>query len=187
MTTAEMLTHVRMLLDESSASFWGDSDIYLALTNGQKAIVSYLANSKKHDLLRPLAKTTNYNYNQLTIPSDYFIFISCRVNGTTNVMLRTGDIYAKQANSYLAGSSVNPFMYPRGGYFVFEPTLSTGTYDIQYYSVPADIALGVNPTLSAMTHDAMCQYAFAELLLRDTKHQESALEFKKFTDMVSIL
>ena len=189
-----MLTHVRMLLDESSASFWGDSDIYLALTNGQKAVASVLIQKKSPlaDKLRKQA-TAAYGTDWLNVPSDYWSVISVTyrnliIGNYVACRERTGDIFVKQGNPYLAGSIEDPFFYVANGALVFEPTTTTSSaYKMLYYKLPTDISGSTEPTLNAATHDAICQYAFAELLLRDTKHQESALEFKKFTDMVSIL
>ena len=41
MTTAEMVTRVRSLLDEREAGFWSDAEVLDALNDGQDEVVNY--------------------------------------------------------------------------------------------------------------------------------------------------
>ena len=180
MTTAQMVTHVRTLYDEDSSGFLTDTMIKRSLDNGQNLLAHILYQSKKH-LLYTLETSESNSYSTLDLPSNYWMFKSGYLNSKA-LRLRTGDKEAKEGNSYLAGSSDNPYVYIAGSEIDFDPTPTSGTWTMRYYAQPSDIT-STEPNLPDETHPTICQYAFADLLLRDTKHQEAVVEFDKFYKM----
>lgn len=185
MTTAQMLAHVRMKLDEDSAGFWTDAQIYQSLANGQLQLATILAD-RESPLAQPLVKYSAVGFSTLTEPTDLMKPISVTLN-TYPCLIRTGKRQDKEANSYLAGTTTNPFVYFYNGVIDFDPTATVGTYIIEYYKIPSDIALAVEPTLRDQTHPSIVQYAFADLLLRDEKYQEASLEFSEYEKMAGRL
>lgn len=192
-----MLAHVRTLLDEASAGYWTDTEIYRSLTNGQTMTASKLhikGSSLIENLRKDLAQSEASGW--LNLPSDYWFFIGVKyasVGGGTEYpcLLRRGARFNKESNAYLAGTSSQPYVYVTDNTLDFDPSGSSGmtprTYTLSYYSKPTDISASVEPILLSITHPAITQYAFAELLLKDEKNQESALEFQKYNDMVASL
>ena len=185
MTTAEMLAHVRMKLDEDSAAFWSDAQIYQSLTNGQLQLSTILVD-KESPLANPLIKNISASYSTTTEPSDMLKPIGLEVSSVP-YLIRTGKRFDKERNSYLAGTASSPYVYFYKGYLDFDPTLIAGTYTLEYYKLPDDIDSGVEPTLRSQTHPAIVQYAVADLLLRDEKFQEASLEFNEYEKMVAKL
>ena len=184
MTTTQMVTHVRTLFDEDSAGFYTDDMIKRSLDNGQKILANMLYQMKRHNLLYTLETSSTRAYSVLTLPTDFWMYKSCLLNDYP-CRLRTGDKDIKEGNSYLVGATTDPYIYV-GSSIDFSPTPAGGQYTFTYYKNVSDIT-STNPNLPSATHLTICQYAFADLLLRDSKHQEAVVEFEKFHKMVADL
>ncbi|RMG43484.1 MAG: hypothetical protein D6732_00040 [Methanobacteriota archaeon] len=212
MTSAEMLARVRTLLDEASAGLWSDSEIYSALSDGQRAIVqSVLAiyKVKKGDLPKVLAPLVTYAAGALTsagnpnatLPSDFLYHLNVEYDPTGSSQKPCIVVDQKEEgrilrnNTYYSASNTDAFYLAyydvdtSGNYiFHFDPTNSTtGAYAIRYIKTPTDIDGSTNPILPEIAHNAIVQYAFAELLAKDEKYTEANYEFRKFTQQLSQL
>lgn len=183
MTTAQMLADVRTKLDEASAGYWTDTEIYKSLNNGQIFTLNALFGS---DNVSTCIKSLTVAYSTSSEPSDLLKPIGVTLNSSP-CLIRSGDKQTKENNTYLTGSTSQPYVYFYSGFVSFDPTPTTGTYTIDYYKVPEDMTSLVEPTLREPTHPAIVQYAFADLLLKDEKHQESVVEFQKYEKMVANL
>lgn len=205
MTSATLLSKVRTLLDESSASYWSDNEIYAALAAGQKALISEFiklwrqgGNAKLPNVLRIITKNkANSSLTTQTdsIPSDYidngalgvrFSYNSTSASSRVACRIRTlANRSFKSGNTYLASSSADPYCYFDGSNINFETTVSgTGSYDYDYLYMPADIASGQNPTLPENCMDALCIYALAMLLKKDERENDSAANMELFMQLI---
>lgn len=182
MTTAQMVTHVRTLFDEDSSGFLTDTMIKRSLDNGHKLLAHLLYQGKKAHLLYTLESSESNSYSTLDLPSNFWMFKSGYLNSKA-LRLRTGDKEAKEGNSYLAGTADCPYIYIAGSEVDFDPTPSSGTWTMRYYVQPSNLTT-TESNLPDEVHVPICQYAFADLLMRDSKHQEAMAEFEKFYKMV---
>ena len=129
MTSTEMLTQVRTLLDEESEGFYEDSEIYSALTNGQKQVVNFLIaqyeilrkqqpDTELPEILNEIAKeatsTVPADSNNVNVPSDYLHSVAIKYSPSVPtysefpVYERKNQpaLYFKQDNSLLVGDSL---------------------------------------------------------------------------------
>lgn len=206
-----MLTKVRTLLDEDSAGFWTDDQIYNALTDGQKEVINILLKvyrAKKaiggslSEPLRSLISTKAVDPiaagEGISIPSDYLDVIEIWYDSTggTESIVYVVDGQSKKTNflennHYMQGDKVVAFL----GYnkdkdqkeFSFS-TISTGNAKgtLVYLAMPTDIASEQNATLPGQTHKTIVQYAYADILRRDEDPRASN-EYQQFLQMVSQL
>lgn len=207
MTTAIMLARVRTLLDESSAGFWTDTEIYAALAHSQISVINEILKIYK---LRSQANPSTELPEELRV-------LSVRASGTISasyVAIPTGLIWLLNAswdhdatggekpcyiisqdrqfnfredNPYLAAASTQPIayssQYQSGGQQAinFRPIYSTnGTYSIEYLKYPTAIASGQEPTLPESTHNAIIFYATATMLLKEEKISEAQSYFQNY-------
>lgn len=200
MTTAQLLARARTLLDESSASFWTDAEIYSALTGGQQEVANYfltLYKSKKGILPKSLEAlyknvSSNTSTSGITTPSGLWHIIkgSYDYNASGNYYpCRIIDISSNQdfdkRNSYLAATSTDPIIYKEYAgssiiiYYLPNPSV-TANYTLSYLVYPTAISSGVDPTLTAETHEAILSYALFDLLMKDQRPQEAQLHLQKY-------
>jgi hypothetical protein len=200
MTSAEMNTRVRTLLDESSAAFWSDAQIYVALTEGQNAIIrealSYYITRGEYtgfvpSILKPLIASTGTTATTSTasysLPADFLYEIRVEFNPTATATLyptRKRDNSASKQfladNTYMANVSPNEYFYSVfGGNLVFStvPTASGG-YDLHYIKQPADLASGTDSELADIAHDVIVNFAMHSLLIKDQLYQEALAHFE---------
>lgn len=205
MTTAEMLSRVRILLEEATASFWSDNEIYSALTDGQNEAIRlkysiYKSKVKVNpresipEVLRPLIKdetgTIGLSENTLTIPSDLMFLISVRYDPAGSNLRPCYQrgmsmlSYFDSDNQYLKDSTAfkSYFFHLDKSEIVFETTVtaSPGSYGWTYLKKPADIASGVDPTIKSEYHDAVVMFAYAKMLLKDQRVDEANAAYNKF-------
>ena len=203
MTSANMLSRVRTLLDESSASFFSDSEIYSALADGQRELFTIALLVRKNgelpEILRPCVATaqgtisigqSTVNISGLTNFADIInVSYNSASSSTLYPALRrelTEKTPAEKNNTYLVGTAGKDFYYSVSATQIVFETAATGTagYSITYLSTPSDIASGTQPTLPDFSHNAIVQYAFAFILRKDQREQEAQVEFAKFNEMV---
>lgn len=185
MTTAQMVAEVRTKLDEAAAGLWTDTEIYRALNNGQIMTASKLHAQKKFGFLNELYSSKVALISDLTLPTDYWQYIDSAVDNKP-CLLRTGDKFNKEGNYYLTGDDDQRYIYLNGSSIYFN-LVFTGYYWLNYYKKPTEVAVSVNSILDDRIHPSLVQYAFADLLLKDEKHEQSALEFQKYNQMVAEL
>lgn len=211
MTSATMLARARMFLDEASASFWSDAEIYYGLSDGQRevanlALAIFRAKSKITDVpvpevLRELIKNTSGTIaspgvGYLALPADYWQFLSGRYkhdSGATEKILRYQEhnhylqyyednewITYDTKTEYLVWTDATNFNFSRA-------STGSGTYDINYFQKPTEIASGTEPILSDFTHEAIVYYAVADMLMKDQRLQEAQVYFQKFLQLTQNL
>lgn len=187
MTTAEMVTRLRDLVDEDTASFFDDADIKQSLDSGQRMVASELFNKNpNHSALAPLKQMQLAQaYTVSTEPSTLWKLISVVLNSYP-CRIRTGDRRVKENNSYLAGSTTDPFVYHYNSRFDFDPTPTSGTYDVEYYRTPSDLT-STDPNLREEAHEAIVQYAFGDLMRKQEKFQEELAAFEKYNNIMARL
>lgn len=187
MTSAIALARVRTLLDESSSGFWSDDEIYRALTSGQNELINYKISEFKStklvpEILRPLIENTT-GAGTANLPSDYLHYIDIYVDSTP-VFVR--DITSRSHysnNSFLASASTQPYCYFTNSQIVFETSVN---WTMDYIKKPTDISVSQNPTLDDRAMNAVLQYAFAELLKKDSDARANN-EFVQFLQLVQSL
>jgi hypothetical protein len=191
MTTATMLTRVRTLLDEASAGLWVDTEIYSALADGQNAIIDILIAKYKsgepvHNLLQDITLSASHT-SGTAAPSGYIDLSYVTVNGVRADIVSHKEYLERDANTYLDPVANSPVAYVREDgstkKIYFDPTTVPVIY---YFKTPTEIASGVEPTLSR-GHEAIVQYAFSFLLLKNKQTERSMAELEKFYKMVAAL
>lgn len=213
MTSGTMLSSLRTLLDEASAGFYTDSELYNALSFGQRECVYYFSNLFKkarelnpseplHRFLKPLvdSETDTATVNEIFQFNSNPIFIlnASYKNSTLDSTFKPcfirdeGGIYDLD-NDYLKPSVNSPTveMYNTGNwYYRFRPDFDNtegGDYIINWVKEPTDITSVINPIVAEDLHNAIVQYAFSFILRKDSRMQESGAELQKFYQMLSVL
>lgn len=208
MTRTEMLARVRTLLDEASASFWTDAEIYSALTDGQQEAANYFYSMyEKLKQVNPLiglphtleplyTLTTSTTINGLVNnPSNYWHLIlatyaynggtsyNCRIQPLSPALLYDLD------NTYLVASTTSPTVYQVSStQFLFLPTASgTANYALGYIVKPTAISSSVDPVLPVLAHTAIVHYATAQMLFKDQRPQEAQLFLQNFINEIQVI
>ena len=207
MTYTEMLARVRTLLDEASASFWTDTEVYAALTDGQQEVANYFLNIYKIKssqnlnalLPQPLESLVKSEIDTtatsgITKPSDYWHLISAKYAYTGGL---TGTYYNCRIervsatrdfnlqNTYLTASNTYPTVYEAysgSDLMLFFSPLPSGTaaYNITYVSTPTAINGSTSPILPVQTHSAIVHWGVAQMLFKDQRPQEAQLHLQNF-------
>jgi hypothetical protein len=204
MTSTEMLARVRSLLDEASASFWSDSEIYSALTDGQQSIANYFYNlyilrsSEKQDVPIPKVLEKLYTASSGTTatsnvakPSGYWHLISAKYayDDTIKYNCRIEKIssatFSNLDNTYLSATNTSPVIYEDYSassvdfYFSPPPNVTAG-YKIYYLKFPSAISGSSEPSLDVLVHDAIVDYAMFKLLMKDQRPNEAQVYLQKY-------
>ena len=213
MTTAELLTKARTLLDESAASYWTDNEIYSALNSGQTEVINhgisfYSALRKKDrnyplpELLRPLLTTATgtitMGNNTYNLPADYLLYVNVYYNKSAGAT-DADSLYVREYSNR-GHKSRNTYLVEAYRYCNIDATkitveMSTGEPQTQYITLeyikkPSAIASGVNPTLLAYCDNAIVYFCMHELLLKDQRTNVAQMylaisleEIKKLLEM----
>lgn len=196
--TKALTVKVRTALEETTAGFFLDAEIYTALADAQREIIGHLLavfkvkQKMKIDepcptVLTPLLNSTVAAAGTQNLPTDYLDVLFIKDSTASNVQIKIRGMSsaypAEMANTYLASTSAQPFCYINATQVVFETSLS---WIMTYFKIPTDPSGSVDPTLNSMAHNAMVQYAFAFMLEKD--HDERAgEEFNKFYQLLKDL
>lgn len=216
MTSSVMLTELRTLLDEAQAGFYENTELYQALTDGQKNVTYYFLNlfKKQREMntslqlnrfLLPLSISKNDTaviLEEITFDNSPMIILNAEYRNITNI----GNYYPcfvldpnavdfnhRLQNEYLKPTDKSPsvFMYYNGGWkYKFLPAFDNslgGDYILNYLKEPTSISASIEPILAEETHNAIVQWAFSFILRKDDKTQQSAMEHQKYLQMVSEL
>lgn len=206
MTIAEMIQRVRTVLDESSAGFFTDAEVYSALNDAQMDIVStaakYYADKRGEvpRVLKPLIynaagsiASPGYTVN---LPSDYLIDVYAEYSLVSANALKPCRRFAfddrikfAQQNTLLKPDGVNEFgYYVSGVQFCFTINAAiTSYYNIVYIKHPAKMDQYNECSLPEIAHEPMVEYAVAFLLKKDDKYNESLAHFAQYTQAKSSL
>ena len=206
MTSTEMLARCRTILDESSASFWTDAEIYSALADGQNQVIDKLLTSYRIRRKTNPSAELPYELQALgvrlissgaasfvTIPTGYLELVYANWDHDNSGTKEPCEIVTpvtknqRQDNSYTSATSTEPVVFMEvaasGGAVVinFLPVYSTtGVYDLQYLDKPTDIAAGVNAELPVNTHSAIVHYAVSRMFDKDQRPQDSQMHYGLF-------
>lgn len=213
MTRTEMLARVRTLLDEASASFWTDTEVYSALADGQQEVANYFLNIYKIkaeqdlDTLIPqplevlyTAETNTTATGLVSRPSDFWHLVSATfaytggLSGTfynCRIERFSASMFYNINNTYLSATTTNPIVYDvfsTSQKFYFQPAVSgTGAYSISYIKIPTAISSSVDPTLPVQTHSAIVHWATAQMLFKDDRPQEAQLHLQNFINELQLI
>jgi hypothetical protein len=203
MTSANLLSRLRTLLDESSAGFWTDNECYAALSDGQNEIVNILFQRDPYNqALKTLWKEvsiTGGSNQTISIPSDFKEIINAEIAITTGETKKAckkinyDDLHLQNSeNSYLKPIIASPVIYVKsttslGRKIYFEPSSASSDYTIVYLTQPIGITNIAQPTLPLETQESMIVYAFSFLLRKDLRQAEADSAYKLFLDMVGKL
>lgn len=192
MTSAEMLTRMRTLLDDQFSAFWTDNDIYRALADGQRAVIDLvLAQWNMVRAVNPYAPlpqilrslfTTTTGTITTNLPADFLAPVA--------VYTSTGAAYERpdgvkrgtdKFNTYSISSSSQPYYSFSGTQLVWETAVA---WTMEYIKIPSDIGSAQEPTIPAFTHYEIVKYAFAEMLKKDDKINEAQVIYNEFLQSV---
>ena len=208
MTSAVMLANARTLLDEASASFWTDIEIYAALAAGQQEAANYFLTGYKASqnlnalIPQPLealytAATSTTTTGLVDRPADYWHLVSAifAYNGGDLYNCRierfSASMFFNINNTYLAASNTDPIVYDiysTTQKLFFRPAVSgTADYSISYLKIPTAIASAQEPTLPAQTHSPIVHWAVAEMLFKDQRPQEAQMHIQNFINELQII
>ena len=214
MTSAEMLARVRTLLDESSAAFFTDAEIYSALSDGQREVTNFAlgvyrqlraqnVNSQIPEAIKELITTATGTIAAAgltaNLPADYLEWIRADLAHTAGSVDAYPCYYRENtlgafasANTYLAENITNQqhyFTINATQVVFFTPgAVSVGSsYTFVYFKKPTEISGAVQPILSDFTHEAIVQYAYAYILGKDQRTTEASNEYGKFRDYLARL
>ncbi len=209
-----MLRPTRTILDESSASFWTDAEIYAALADSQNEVISLflmvykLRRKVDPDLELPEELRTLLEYDSagiaasfIAIPTGFLYLVNANWDHDATggekpcrIVDQDRSHNHREENTFLTASAADPIAYlgPEpiaGGQSInFRPVYSTGaTYSLHYLASPDDIASGVNPTIPVHTHNAIVHFAASRLLEKDQRTQESQVYYNMFSQEVKTL
>jgi hypothetical protein len=208
MTTAIMLAKVRTFLDESSASFWTDAEIYAALAHGQIACIDIILTVYKqrykidpnHELPNELRVLETNNSagiaaSKINIPAGFIWLVNANWDHDSTGGEKPCRIVSMDRgfnhhidNTFLAPSATDPIAYvapeiSAGAQSInFLPVYSTtATYTIYYLKYPTAIAVGQEPTLPEGMHNAIVEYATYAMLMKDQRPQEAQAHYNLYS------
>lgn len=204
MTSALMLSRLRTLLDEASASFWTDDECYRALSDGQREVVNIVFNNNPNSqLLKALLKTatgSDTTTSNITLPSDFKEFVTVTYSSTTTadqypcrIIAYDKEFLDNEYNSYLSATIQTPVVYLRpfstatGRKIFFSPSSAHCDYTIIYLTQPTEIDGSTNPIVPADMQEAIILYAFSFLLRKDMRPAEADGAYKLFLEMAGKL
>ena len=205
MTTAQLLASCRSLLDESSPSFYQNSEIYSWLNDAQREVANtilalYKAKLEvdpKTELPEVLISLqsiiTGSASSPVAVPSDYLFLINMQLENTINypcfIKQEDKKLFFESGNTFLQPTTTNPQVVVRnsgsGKELVFTP--NTGTYAGTYLRIPPDISDAVDPILPDTCKSALIQFAYSRALLKDQNHQEAIAAYQQFLQMTQEL
>lgn len=196
MTSTVMLAAVRTILDEASASFWTDAEVYAALADAQNEVIKKLLETYrqtgmiKFELRSVYFDDTGTNDN-ISVPAGFLELIKATYdhNGTGGQepceILDHRAVLEREDNSYTSATATEPVAYINSTgdalkIFFLPAKDGTPACTIYHISKPTDIASGQNATLPVTTHSAIVHYAVSRMLDKDQRPQESQAHYQIF-------
>ncbi len=193
--TTGLVARVRTYLDEASAGFWTQDEIYKALTDGQREVITFVLAVYKQKLsVNPDEKlpevlrncfTTTTGIGSAALPAG-FLFPLSVYTATVPVYTRPDGMQrgASKLNTYLASSAAQPFCSFSATQIVFETSVS---WTMEYLQTPtSDIDATHDPSLGAISYNAIVEYAAAFLLNKDENPRAQQHLSKFFNEMQNL-
>jgi hypothetical protein len=199
-----MLAKTRTLLDESSAGFWSDTEIYSALKDGEYECLNFLASvyqaklqakpdSMPPDVLRALITiVVNLSFGStgtstVALPGDFFADLHVEYDDNSNAPIaayRRGEnpnrVFS-QENTYLPSNQSQYYYWIDAANLNFGTAVSgTGAYRLTYLKKPLGISASQDAQIGYQAHEAICYYGFAQLLIKDQRMQEATQAFAQY-------
>lgn len=214
MTSAIMLAKVRTYLDESSASYWTDTEAYASLAHGQVACLDAVFTAYQQrlkadpelelpDELRTLIThdSAGIAASKINAPSGFMWLVNAKWDHDTSgeeepcrVISMDRVFHHREDNTFTSATATDPIAYvapevSAGTQSInFLPIYSTtGTYSIYYLKYPTAIASGQEPTLPESTHNAIVEYATFSLLMKDQRPQEAGVHLNNYMNEIKML
>lgn len=213
MIISESLARLRILLNESTAGFYTDTQLYQLLDSGQNLVVDFcLAKSqslRNNDMsneikvFEPLSlldtsNTTVTGTREYSLQTDYLVTQYC----SYQVDDRSGSKYPakqttfhealwKESNTYATANDRYPAYYIRAGKIGFSPNCVHGgpsMYEHYYYKKPTTIVSGnasSEITLRVDAHEAIIFFAYSLAMTMDEQHNEANLYFEKAIQIIN--
>lgn len=188
-----MLARVRTLVDESSAGFWTDTEIYSALTDGQKQVANFLLAKFQNyqrlpEPLRPLLVNPVASFGtSITVPADYWYDFSLKYGSASD----NKQVAERREIKGIAGIEDNSYLTDFY-YTVDSDTINFGISGAQYYTLiylkkPTAIDGSTQPILEESSHSAIVHWATSQMLLKDERPQEAQIYINLYEKEVGIL
>lgn len=217
MIQSEALSRVRNILNETTAGFWTDAQLYQYLDSGMNIAIQHtlgvLEAKKKENkysgsiVLQPLhtldsSNTTVAGTQEYSLPSDFLITDFCdytpddRVNGVLPcVLIDYAKMRFENTNTYLVYTANNPAYYIRDSKIGFFPIPVTGgaganRYNHYYYKKPTTITSGTASSeipIKLESHEAVIYFAVHLACLQDFRPEDSANYYKYGIDILTKL
>jgi len=202
MTQTEALARLRMIVDESSAGKWADTELYDCLDAGQNKVIQLgltkelmgRADKYKSPVLIPLitldplnTTTISAGYDEYALPSDYLATnvatYSVSTGGTQYpcIIKDFSEAVIAELNTFEVDFK-KPFVYSRAEKLGFIPQPSgagANNYTHYYYKQPAVVASGQDFTLREETHESIIEYGAYYALTKDND-QRAAQHLNNF-------
>jgi hypothetical protein len=206
MTAAQMLTEVRTLLDEDIEEYFLDTEIYSALTDGQKEYASIVyaifETARKLDRNTPIPLTllplftesgnipVTSGAHTISLTSLTSLWKVIYVTfGTSKIPLLERDLSSvrpfRQSNSIM--NALDTFYSVTSTNIELENSSSdpTTNYQVAYLTETTTIdGTPTNPILPDWTHKAIVQYAYSEMLKKPKLLNEALAAFNQFIQMI---
>lgn len=196
MTSTVMLAAVRTILDEATASFWTDAEIYAALADGQNQVIEVLltmyrqTKDMKYELLS-LRNDNTGTSQTVAVPSGFLELLRATFDhdGTGGEepceILTHDEALRREDSTFTTATATEPIVYIKSVSdavtIIFLPTASgTPAFTIHFLKSPTDIASGQNPTLPVTTHSAIVHYAASRMLDKDQRPEEAQSQYGLF-------
>lgn len=217
MLQSTALAQLRYLVNESSAGFWTDAQLYSYLDSAMNLVIDTALAKMETErlqnkyqgsiLLQPLhtldtSNTTVAGTQEYSLPSDFLVTDFCdytpddRVNGVLpSVLVDYNKMRFMNTNTYLVYTANNPAYYIRGAKIGFFPVPVTGgaganRYNHYYYKRPATIASGTAGNeipLKLEAHEPIILLGFHYALLQDSRDNEAQAQYNKAMDIIKNL
>lgn len=214
MLQSEALSRLRSLLNEATAGFYTDAELYQFLDSGMNmAIELYLGKMEQARMqekyagsiaLQPLnvansTTTTVTSTQEYALPADFLITDSCEYAPTytdTKYPAQLVDFSRwkfLKLNSFETNSVTNPGYYIRGSYLGFTETITSGGANGMlhyYYKKPTAITSATASSeipLKLETHEGIVLLAFHLALIKDNRPAEAQSEYSKAMDILNKL
>ena len=206
--TKQLTTEVRTLLDESTESFFKDTEIYTALTDAQREYVSIiLSQYKAKSIIDPSINIPQVLQSLATsslsdvlfvgdtysngLPSDYLYFIMFYLKTDSSDTLTPCPI--RDYSIKTVAASQNSYLNARMAWV--DSTLihwtpaakSGGQITLDYIKQPPDMTGSVDPLIPSFCYPALVKYALAEMMKKDNLDQEAAQNYQEFLSKVKYI
>lgn len=217
MTQLEAMGRLRNLINEATAGFYSNDQLYQMLDSATlQAITIVLAQMRKKRqegnkyytsrLLQPLHRTFtatttagSAEYAPPELVTTLYIDIDSVYLDADNAGTKYPCVRAEmfegrkgQATTYYGFESKSPAYYIRGdriGFFP-TPTSSSGSYEVYYWINHTTVASGTSSNqmpLHIEGHEAMLRLALADALIMDDRSQEAEIHRNWATQMITAL